>query len=140
MIVHKSSILVAYSDTDQMGFVHHSNYARYYETARWMAFSSLGISYLALENSGILMPVTNMQMQFIKPAFYGDELLIQTVISKIPGAIMHFDYKMYNQHNQLINKAWVETAFVSKASGKPCRPPQNLIEILEKSFSIGLQS
>ncbi|MDF1546984.1 MAG: thioesterase family protein [Bacteroidales bacterium] len=140
MIVHKSSILVAYADTDQMGFVHHSNYAKYYESARWNAFHKLGLPYKLIENSGILMPVTNLQMQFIKPAFFDDELLIQTIILKIPTAIMHFDYKMYNQHNQLINKAWVETAFVSKTSGKPCRPPQNLIEILEKSFSIGLQS
>lgn len=132
MIVHKSRIWVAYADTDQMGFVHHSNYAKYYESARWNAFHSFGLSYRMIEQSGVLMPVVNMQMQFIKPAYYDDELLIQTIISKCPTAIMHFDYKMYNQQHELINKAWVETAFVNKTNGKPCRPPQKLIEIMEK--------
>jgi len=132
MIVHKSKIWVAYSDTDQMGFVHHSNYAKYYESARWNAFRSMGLPYQLIEKSGILMPVVNMQMQFIKPAYYDDELLIQTIVSKCPTAVMRFDYKMYNQHNELINKALVETAFVNKTTGKPCRPPQKLIEMMEK--------
>ena len=29
---------VSYSDTDQMGFMHHFNYLKCYETARWELF------------------------------------------------------------------------------------------------------
>lgn len=47
---------VSYSDTDQMGFMHHSNYLRYYETARWELFRSLGITYSEIEKEGIILP------------------------------------------------------------------------------------
>ena len=35
MITYEYKFRVAYSDTDRMGTVHHSNYAKYYERARW---------------------------------------------------------------------------------------------------------
>ena len=34
MITHDTKIRVWYKHTDQMGFVHHSNYICYYEVAR----------------------------------------------------------------------------------------------------------
>ena len=63
-----------YSETDQMGFVHHSNYVKYFETARWELFRTLGIPYKLVEGAGFLLPVIKMEMEFLKPAFY-DELL-----------------------------------------------------------------
>jgi acyl-CoA thioester hydrolase len=56
---------VSYSDTDQMGFMHHSNYLKYYETARWELFRSIGIAYPAIENEGIILPVINASLKFI---------------------------------------------------------------------------
>jgi acyl-CoA thioester hydrolase len=40
------------SDTDQMGFVHHSNYLKYYETARWSFLRHLEIPYKVIEQKG----------------------------------------------------------------------------------------
>ena len=42
-------ILIRYYETDQMGFVHHSNYLRYFELARIEWISSLGFSYQKME-------------------------------------------------------------------------------------------
>ena len=44
-----SSLKVRYSETDQMGFVHHSNYLKYFELARLDWLSKLGISYKKIE-------------------------------------------------------------------------------------------
>lgn len=38
MIEHEYTFRVMYPDTDQMGSVHHANYVKYYETARWELF------------------------------------------------------------------------------------------------------
>ena len=70
MITGKTYFKVSYSDTDQMGFMHHSNYFRYYETARWELFRSLGIPYHEIEEEDVILPVINASAKFIKPAFY----------------------------------------------------------------------
>mgnify|MGYP006316721729 CR=1 FL=1 len=50
MIEHSHSLRVLYPETDKMGTVHHSNYARYYEVARWELFRAIGIPYNEIEN------------------------------------------------------------------------------------------
>ena len=49
MIFITKPILIRYYETDQMGFVHHSNYLRYFELARIEWISSLGLSYQEME-------------------------------------------------------------------------------------------
>ncbi len=135
MIRHETRIWVNYSDTDQMGFVHHSNYVKYYENARWDAFRCLGLPYSKIEESDILMPVVEMDMKFLLPAFYDDELVIKTSIERESLSSMTFFSEIYNSENKLINKARVKTAFVSKDSKKPCRPPMELLSKLNGYFA-----
>ena len=42
-------IIVRYHETDQMHFVHHSNYLKYFELARLEWLSDLQISYAEME-------------------------------------------------------------------------------------------
>ncbi len=121
---------VKYSDTDQMGFMHHSNYVRYYETARWELLRKVGISYKSIEKDNYLLPVTDMTFRFIKPAFYDDLLTIETTLNNIKGARIFFSYKMFNAAGELINEAKIVVAFIHKGSRQPCHPPENIINIL----------
>ena len=57
MITRDIPIRVRYYETDCMGFVHHSNYVRYYETARTEMLRELGMTYPELEAQGIMLPV-----------------------------------------------------------------------------------
>ena len=65
-------IIVRYHETDQMHFVHHSNYLKYFELARLEWLSNLQISYAEMESRGILMPVVNASLKYIKPLVFGD--------------------------------------------------------------------
>ena len=56
---------VSYSDTDQMGFMHHSNYLKFFENARISWLRSLGISYKKMEDDGIIMPVVSSSLYHI---------------------------------------------------------------------------
>ncbi len=62
-------VRVRYVETDQMSFVHHSNYLKYFELARLEWLNFLGISYSQLEESGVLMPVVRASVEYIKPLF-----------------------------------------------------------------------
>jgi len=131
MISHQYKFRVVYSDTDQMGYVHHSNYAKYYETARWELFRSLDISYKVIEDSGFLLPVTSLSVKFIKPAFYDQLLTVNTTLKAVRGARMIFSYEIVNEKDELINHGETTLAFIRKDTRKPCHPPLLVLKALE---------
>lgn len=131
MILHETTIRVNYSDTDQMGFVHHSNYAKFYENARWEAMNNLGLNYKELEGAGIFMPVISMKFDFIRPAFYDDELTVKTMIHDLPRARIKFEYELFNPSGILINTAEITLAFIRKETLKPCLPPEYFTKKLQ---------
>ena len=121
---------VGYAETDKMQFLHHSNYARIYENARWEFFRSLNIPYSAIEEKGLFMPVINMDFKFIKPAFYDDNLSIEVRVENILNIKLAFTYRTFNQNSELINEAMVTLAFIKADSGKPVRTPEFIKERL----------
>jgi len=133
MIEHLYTFRVMYPDTDQMGTVHHANYARYYETARWELFRSIGISYKSVEESGFLLPVIKMNFRFHKTTHYDELLTVKTTLKAIKGVRIWFTYHLYNEQNEIINEAETELAFVSSDKWTPCPPPAFVIKAIEEN-------
>jgi acyl-CoA thioester hydrolase len=129
-----SKIRVGYADTDQMGIVHHSNYLKYYETARWSFFRHLGTPYKNIEEAGFLMPVVTVQIQYLKPAYYDEVLTVETSITALKGPKLVISYKLYNEEQELINTAKITLAFMNMHSRKACKPPKFIQELWEKQF------
>lgn len=134
MIEHQYVFRVMYPDTDQMGTVHHSNYAKYYETARWELFRSIGISYRSVEDAGYMLPVTRMNFHFLKTAPYDAELTVRTTLRAVKGVRIWFDYELYNDKEELINSAETELAFVSRSNWKPCAAPDFVKSAIERNL------
>lgn len=132
MFVHKSKIRIRYAETDQMGYVYYGNYATFFEVARVEALRSLNFSYNELEKSGIMLPVLELQIKYVKPAFYDDEIVIETTISEIPKARIKFEYKTYNQKGDLLNFGNTTLVFVDIKTKKPTQAPKDLLEKLAK--------
>lgn len=131
MYVHKIKLRVRYAETDQMGYVYYGNYAAYYEVARVETLRSLGFTYKELEDSGVMLPVLEFQIKYVKPAFYDEELTIETTISKLPQARIAFDYKTYNQKNELLNFGSTTLVFVNIETKKPTQAPQEMLQALK---------
>ena len=133
MTEHDYIFRVPYHDTDQMGTVHHSNYAKYYETARWELFRSIGISYQSVEEAGYMLPVTRMNFHFLKTTHYDALLTVKTTLKAIKGVRIWITYKLYNDHDELINEAETELAFVRRDNWKPCSAPDFVLSAIEKN-------
>ncbi len=114
---------VKYSDTDQMGFMHHSNYLRFFENARISWLRELGISYKKMEEDGVIMPVVSSHLKHIKPSFFDDQLIIEISIIKPPKASLDFSYVVFNQNKDLICEGFTKLAFLNSKSQKPIRCP-----------------
>ena len=96
MYTHQTKIRVRYGETDQMKYVYYGVYAQYFEVGRVELLRSLGITYKELEEMGFALPVVNYNINYKKPAFYDDELTIETSIKEIPKVKIVFYYNTYN--------------------------------------------
>lgn len=135
MITFDFKFRVAYPDTDQMGTMHHANYVKYYEAARWELFRSIGVSYHSVEEAGVMCPVIRMNFKFIKTTHYDELLTVHTTLKTIKGVRIWFIYELFNENNELINEAETELAFVGRDTWKPCPPPSFLIEAIHNHYS-----
>lgn len=132
LITSETLLKVRYSETDQMGVVHHGNYAQYLELARIDWLSKLGVSYKSMEESGIMLPVFAMDFKFKKSAFFDDELTIKTTLQKIPTIKIIFDFEIFNQSKQLLTIASTTLVFVNSKTRKPITCPSYLIDKIKE--------
>ncbi|MEN8746205.1 MAG: thioesterase family protein [Polaribacter sp.] len=128
---NSTKIRVRYAETDQMGVVYHGNYAQFFEIGRTEWLRNLGVTYKKMEDSGIMLPVINLQCNFMKSALYDDLLTIHTVIKKKPTVKIEFDYEIKNQNNELICTGNSVLAFINMKTMKPTRCPAYLLALLE---------
>lgn len=135
MIQHEISNRVRYAETDQMGYVYYGNYATYFEIARVETFRHIGFSYKELEDSGILMPVVQLNTKYIKPLFYDEEFTVKVKVVKRPSVKILFEYEVYNQKNELTTTGETVLVFVSKKTGRPCLAGAYFESLMDKHFS-----
>ena len=133
MNINKFSFRVRYGETDQMGVVYHGNYAQYLEIGRVEWLRVKGISYKKLEESGVILPVISLQINFKKSAVYDDLITVETILKKTPSVRIEFDYKIFNENNELLIEANTVLAFLDKKKNRPIKCPEDLLERLTKS-------
>lgn len=132
MIKEALKVNVRYAETDQMGFVYYGNYAQYFEIGRVEALKKLGLSYREIEERGYMLPVKSLQVNYIKAAKYDDTITIVTYIKEKPTNRIRFEYEIYRSDELLVNGD--TTLFFMNKEGRPVKPPQFFIEMLQPFF------
>lgn len=122
-------IRVRYKETDRMGVMHHSNYVNYYEVARTELMRDRGVSYREMEERGVMLPVKEVCLNYISPAYYDELLTVHTRIREKPGVKLEFEHEIFNEKNELINTGRVTLVFVNAGTRRPCRAPQWFLEL-----------
>ncbi len=135
MYTAETQIRVRYAETDQMGYVYYGHYAMYYEVARVEAMRQMGFSYRKLEEMGIMMPVLDSNIKYLKPAHYDELLTIKVIIPVMPTAKMNFTYEITNEKGELINQGETTLAFINMENGRPMRLPDVMKKLFEPWFS-----
>ena len=85
---------VQYYETDMMGVVHHANYLHWMEEARIEWMNQIGFPYKKMEEEGILSPVKSIQVHYLKPCTFGDEVEIRVGVRDFNGVVVTISYDM----------------------------------------------
>lgn len=134
MFCHESKIRVRYAETDQMCVVYYGHYAQYFEVGRAEAIRSLGFSYRSLEESGIRMPVTRMEVRYLRPARYDELLTVKTCLRELPGKSSTFFGEIFSEEGRLITTGEVTLAFWSVDEERTVEAPAILLDLLQPWF------
>ena len=126
-------IKVRYCETDQMGLVHHGSYVNYFEEARISWISNLGLSYREMEKSGIILPVSKLNLQYLKPAYFDDDLDISVELEKTPTSRLIFNY-IIKRDSDIVVKGSTILAFLNKKTKRPVRCPDYMLEKVTPLF------
>ena len=120
-----------YAETDQMGVVYYGNYPQYLELGRVEWLRSIGFTYKAMEEEGIMMPVVSLQIQYKKPALYDELITICTKLKELPSTKIEFDYEILNEKGELLSTANTVLVFVDARTFRPVRCPEKVLKLIK---------
>lgn len=123
--IHHYALRIYFEDTDASGVVYHANYLRFMERARSDMLRCAGIEQrMALEASGRergVYAVRTIQLEYLKPAFLDDALLVCSYVEEVGAATCHIRQKI-SRENVLLIDAKVTAAYLGDG-GRPKRQP-----------------
>ena len=122
-------IKVRYSETDQMGIVHHSNYLKFFEFARIEWLEELKMPYHEIERNKIILPVVNCELKFLKPLVFGDTFKVEVRCSKKPKSSIEFSYEIFNSRGEKTTEGRTLLAFLNSETMKPIRCPKMISDL-----------
>jgi acyl-CoA thioester hydrolase len=135
VLTHQTEIRVRYADTDQMQFVYNGKYLEYFEIGRTELLRFYGLPYSHLEKEGYLLPVLEAHIKYLKPAYYDDILIINSIVDQIPSLKIQIDYEIINKNTkELIAEGFTVHVFMKKETKNIIRPPGFFINALKPRF------
>lgn len=117
MIVYEHE--AQYFETDQMGIIHHSNYLRWFESARIQYLKEIGIDYGKCEEMGFVSPVMEVNCTYKSMVRFGDTVQVFTRFQGYTGIKFFVDYEVRDKATgELRTIGRSKHCFTDKA-GKP---------------------
>ena len=127
---HRYDYQIIFGDTDQMGVVYYANYLRFFEGARAHFIRGLGLSYADIERRGILLPVFEASVKYLKSARYDDVLLVHLSHTHTRVKI-RFEYRVHRQADDAVLALGHTVHVCVGPELRPTRAPDWLLQALE---------
>ncbi|HMV32870.1 MAG TPA: thioesterase family protein, partial [Gemmatimonadales bacterium] len=89
-----TTVRVNYSETDQMGVVYHARYVVWLDIARTEHLRQAGYSYRELEEQGIRLVVTDLQVRYRNAARFDDMVRVRCRLRDVASRRVIFGYQV----------------------------------------------
>ncbi len=124
---HQLTLRVHYHETDGQRRVHHGNYLNYFERGRVEMLRAMGTSYRDLEDTGLMLVVSELNVRYHSAAQFDDTLVVTTKLMEVRKVRLTHHYEIHRA-DELIVDADSIIACVDK-TGRPKRLPPALFEL-----------
>lgn len=135
-MTHRFALRAYYEDTDLGGIVYYANYLRFIERARTEFVRARGVDQRALKaTEGIIFAVRHLEADYLAPARFDDELVVETSIEAMTGARIVMRQEVIRAGETLFS-ALVTLVAITEA-GQPARLPANIRLLLHENSGHG---
>ncbi len=124
-MTHHFPLRVYYEDTDLAGIVYYANYLKFIERARTEMVRERGVDQVALkEQRGIVFAVRHIEADYLSPARFDDELVVETSVEAVTGVRIVLSQVVWRGGTELF--AAKVTLVALTETGQPARLPANI--------------
>ncbi|MEX2536773.1 MAG: thioesterase family protein [Trueperaceae bacterium] len=89
-----TTLRVRFAETDQMGIAHHSAYVVWMEAARVEWLRERGLSYRQLEEEGVSLAVSGLELAYRAAALFDDEVEVEAKLIEARSRRFRFSYRL----------------------------------------------
>lgn len=124
-MTHSHALRVYYEDTDLAGIVYYANYLKFIERARTEWVRGLGVDQARLKaEDGIVFAVRRVEADYLRPARFDDELVVETAVEAFTGARIVLE-QVVTRRGERLFQALVTLVCLTE-TGAPARLPAEL--------------
>lgn len=126
---HRFALRVYYEDTDLAGIVYYANYLKFIERARTEWVRGLGVDQARMRaEEGIVFAVRRVEADYLRPAKFDDELVVETRTIAATGARIVLEQDILRLGEKVF--AAQVTLVCLTEDGHPARLPLALRQVL----------
>jgi acyl-CoA thioester hydrolase len=129
-------IRVYWEDTDGGGIVYYANYLKFMERARTEWLRAVGFEQGPLQEQGLIFVIVDTQVEFKRPARYGDALTVTARVTENSRATIRFTQEVFRGGTigvggELLVTGVIRVACLDTQSFKPKGLPKLLVDKLQ---------
>ncbi len=125
---------VYYEDTDAGGVVYYANYLKFLERARTEWLRALGFDQRDLmRDAGILFAVRHVEIDYLLPARFDDELRIEAAVEQVSKVSLTFAQRIVREPDTVLCTASVKVVCLDQQKFRPAAIPDNIRELIENA-------
>ncbi|WP_020159987.1 MULTISPECIES: tol-pal system-associated acyl-CoA thioesterase [Methylobacter] len=126
-------VRVYYEDTDAGGVVFHANYLKFFERARTEMLRAMGHEQDRLMAEGTIFVVRSVQVDYLLPARFNDQLQVSAEISFIKKASFDFEQQI-TRGDEVLCRGVIRIACLNAETMRPKVIPESLQEQLKNEY------
>ncbi|NQU53101.1 MAG: acyl-CoA thioesterase [Bacteroidetes bacterium] len=120
---------------DFVGHVNNIIYVQWLENARVKLIEAMGLSITQIADDDDLLPIiTETNIKYKKPYFLKNKVHIEVWISKMNNVSAIFEFRFFNEKEELCSTANQKVLFIDKTSMKPSRKIVKYKENFERYY------
>lgn len=126
---------VYYEDTDAGGVVYYANFLKFAERARTDFLRESGFDHRRLmQEKNVFFVVKKAEVDYQNPGRLDDEIMVETVITKIGATSIEMSQNCFNQHGAKLADVKIVIVCVSNdgAKIKSVRIPEEIVAFFNK--------
>jgi len=107
---------------DFVGHVNNIIYVQWLENARVKLIEAMGLNIQMLSEKDDILPIiTETKIQYKKPFFLNDTVLVEVWVSEVFNVSANFSFRLLNGKNEVCSTAQQKVLFIDRESQRPSR-------------------